>query len=108
MVESYVDFVATAAAEAGLKPLFLNVPAPLNLDMRDLRTSLTANDIRQLVDVITCFNRALAETLSRRNLPMADLYAPTAGRDGVADGGCHVDATHLAPGMLARVLTTSW
>jgi Tfp pilus assembly protein PilF len=99
LVADYLACLDRLFAAGSTRLLVANVPAPI------IKSPLIQDEERHLQAlVVREFNRALAAGCGERNFRLLDLYAPTAGPDGLAHGQGHLDTVHLEPALYKRLL----
>lgn len=99
LVENYVAYLAQLFGAGTNRLLVANVPAP------KIESYAVAEEERRLqAAVVREFNRALAASCAKYNLPVVDVYCRSVQPDGLAHGRCHLDTVHLEPGLYQSVL----
>ena len=104
-VGGFVGFVATLAAARGHQANICGVPAPHHA--RSSAFPMTDDDLRAYHDMIKIFNKVLEDTAKQHECGFVDLYSITVGEDGSADGGQHIDRTHLYPSVIHQALLSA-
>ncbi|MGE3960535.1 MAG: tetratricopeptide repeat protein [Dehalococcoidia bacterium] len=96
-VHDAVAFAAAAAEAAGVSLRVITVPAP-----RGDRAGRSAEDTRAVAEVVRAVNEAIGEAAAAAGAGVLDLHRYTAGPDGIAKPGLHLDSVHLLPPVLGR------
>ncbi len=65
------------------------------------------DDHQTYLEMIKTFNKVLEGTATLHECGFVDLYSMTVGEDGTADGGQHIDRTHLYPSAIHRALLSA-
>lgn len=99
LVADYLACLARLCAAGAIRLMVANVPAPIIKSEK-----VTGQDSRLQAMVVREFNRALAAGCGERHLQLLDVYAASAGPDGLAHGQCHLDTVHLEPAIYQRLL----
>ncbi|MCA9847075.1 MAG: hypothetical protein KC472_03815 [Dehalococcoidia bacterium] len=90
-------FAARAAREAGVTLAAITVPAP-RADVSDR----SAEDGRDVAEVIQLVNDSMREAATELGLGVIDIYEHTVGADRFARPGLHLDSVHLLPSVLGK------
>ena len=96
-VAQALAFAGEQAREAGLDLHVVNVPAP-----RHEFPGRGDEDARAVVDIVRGYNEALAESAERLGMRVIDVHGESAGADGFAVRGRHLDSVHLMPDIFAK------
>ncbi len=101
-VAAYVKFVKIAQLKRAAPTCLYGVPA--SVPPGDKLVPERWDDFRHL---ILYFNQCLAQEALKQGLPFIDIYALTAGPDGWAKEGVHIDGVHLMPDLVAGALAAA-
>lgn len=104
LCERYVRFVKRAQLKRLGRCYIAGVPAPKRFVMADLQEGEAPIFTR----IIRHFNAALTREAAKQELGFIDLYAATAGDDGWAKEGVHLDHVHLRPDIVAAAITAAF
>lgn len=104
LVEAYVKFVKLSQLKRLAPTYIYGVPAPHLQAKADILPGKTPEDFVQL---IRHFNACLAQQAQRQALPFIDVYASTAGHDGWAKEGVHIDHVHLQPSLVGEIFAAA-
>lgn len=100
LAENYVAAIAETMHKNKLAAAISNVPAPFFYKQR---VRFAGNEI--IIDVIRQFNTALGAAATKRNIPVLDIYSPSANGAGMAHGAAHIDSFHLKPDVMTAAIT---
>ena len=101
-VTQALAFASEQTREAGIGLHVVNVPAP----RRDF-PGRSDEDSRAVVEIVRTYNEALDEFTPPLRVRVIDVYGQTAGPDGFAVRGRHLDSVHLMPGVMGRAAARS-
>jgi tetratricopeptide (TPR) repeat protein len=100
VVDGYLEFIAEATKGRQLRLMLLGVPAP----MRGTCDHLPAENILTYVAIPRLWNEYLQNATIQNGWTFLDNYTLTCNEQGFSHGYYHIDARHLYPAALARLI----
>lgn len=98
-VDGYLDWIATHVAGRDFASITIQgVPAP-NYRLEEMND---LGDRQAFLDMISAVNNRLKTGANSRGWKFLDVYAATAGEDGLSNGKWHMDNYHLQPALYAE------
>jgi len=97
---AYVGYVKRVLERNGHQAIIAGIPAPNLRNPLYQTRGASQEDLSKLIAIIAAFNQGLRAACAAAGLGFIDLYAATAGEDGVSHGRRHIDIVHLRPASL--------
>jgi superkiller protein 3 len=99
LVDNYLNYILRIVNSKDIFPVICNVPARLLCKDR-----ASDSDKKLQKKVLAIFNQALANHVTKRQIPLLDVYTLTNTQEGNHDSVCHIDGNHLWPSVFENLI----
>ncbi|MEN8134119.1 MAG: tetratricopeptide repeat protein [Thermodesulfobacteriota bacterium] len=99
LVDDYLSYIIKKLYSREIISIICNVPVQL------IKQYTVSDADKKLQEkVLAIFNQALKNNLSKKQIPLLDVYTFSKKQDNVSDNECHIDRYHLRPSVFTHLI----
>ncbi|MEN8134132.1 MAG: tetratricopeptide repeat protein [Thermodesulfobacteriota bacterium] len=99
LVDNYLNYVLRIVNSREIFPIICNTPARLLC-----KDSASDSDKKLQKNVLAKFNQALTDNVTKKHIPILDVYTSSNAQEGRPGSGCHIDGNHLWPSVFTHLI----